>query len=374
MQPVNVPTTDVNSETAVIVEWRVADGEPVHHGEVIVEIETSKSVIEVEAPADGFVVHSAPEGAEVSLSEPIAHLAANEDELREKRASPVSGTDPAVPTSPPSYRATRSAEELATERGIDLATLGKDGLITTRDVEALIEPAAGVDPATLPPPLTIDDGRRRLLLIGAGLGATQVLDIVEHDRDQAAVGIVDDEPERWGEAVAGVPVVGGTERVDELFASGAFDAAVITISTSIAARTRFRELCEKHDVPLANVIDPTARLASEVELGAGNVVCAFCHLGVGTVVGDNNFLSAYNSFDHHSRIGDDISTGPGCMTSGLVEVGSRVRMGTGIYVEPKLSIGDDVVVASGTVLVTSVPDGHVVKAKSGRTVVSPRRL
>jgi sugar O-acyltransferase (sialic acid O-acetyltransferase NeuD family) len=372
MQPVIVPTTDVNSETAIIVEWRVPDGGTVRHGEVVAEVETSKSVIEVEAPADGLIVHGAREGAEVSLDAPIAQIAASEDEVEAWRASEATKAEEAA-AAQGDYRATRGAQELAERHGIDLAALDKKGLITSRDVETAIAAEQTVDVSSLPPPLDGEQGRRRVLLIGGGLGATQVLDILCHDREQSVVGIVDDDRERWGDDVAGVPVVGGTDRLEDLFVGGTYDAAIITISTSVPARSRLRELCAKLDIPLTNAIDPTARLATDVELGSGNVICAFCHLGVGTVVGDNNFLSAYNSFDHHSTIGHDSSTGPGCMTSGLVTIGDRVRLGTGIFVEPKVSLGHDVVVASGSVIVTSVPDNHVVKARSGRNVVSPRR-
>ena len=100
-----------------------------------------------------------------------------------------------------------------------------------------------------------------------------------------------------------------------------------------------------------------------MELGDGNVICALCHFGVGTRVGDNNFFSAYNSFDHHNVLGSDISTGPGCMTSGLVRIGDGVRLGTGIFVEPHVELGDGVQVASGAVIVTSVPAGHAVKTR-----------
>jgi len=110
-----------------------------------------------------------------------------------------------------------------------------------------------------------------------------------------------------------------------------------------------------------------------VTFGTGNVVCAFCHFGVDTVVGDNNFLSAYNSFDHHNRLGSDSSTGPACATSGLVELGDRVRLGTGIYVEPHVHLGDDVQVASGSVIVASVPAGHTVKRRVVTTAVVPPR-
>ena len=107
--------------------------------------------------------------------------------------------------------------------------------------------------------------------------------------------------------------------------------------------------------------------------GTGNIVCAFCHFGVGTVVGDNNFLSAYNSYDHHNRLGSDIATGPACTTSGLVVLGDRVRLGTGIHMEPHVELGDDVQVASGSVIVASVPAGHAVKRRTVTTAVVPRR-
>lgn len=59
---------------------------------------------------------------------------------------------------------------------------------------------------------------------------------------------------------------------------------------------------------------------------------------MGRPVGDNNFISAYNSFDHHSELGSDISTGPGCMTSGLVQIGDRCRLGTRIFIEPHVTL------------------------------------
>jgi acetyltransferase-like isoleucine patch superfamily enzyme len=213
----------------------------------------------------------------------------------------------------------------------------------------------------------------RIALIGAGLGATQVIDILATDASKKAVAIVDDDRERWAARVAGVPVVGGSSQLREHYAEGRFESVVVCISTSVPARTRFRELCGELGIPLANAVDPTARICAEVEIGAGNVVCAFCHFGVGTRVGDNNFLSAYNSFDHHSVLGSDISTGPGCTASGLVRIGDRARFGTGIFVEPHVEIGAGVQVASGAVIVTSVPAEHAVKRRVATTTTVPIR-
>ena len=47
--------------------------------------------------------------------------------------------------------------------------------------------------------------------------------------------------------------------------------------------------------------------------------------------------------------------------------------GTGIFVEPHVHIGDDVQVASGAVIVSSVPADHAVKTKVVTTSVVPLR-
>jgi acetyltransferase-like isoleucine patch superfamily enzyme len=368
MKPVLVPTTDVNSETGLLLAWHAKDRSEVQEGETIAEIETSKTIFDVPAPEGGFLLHAAPEGAEVRLTEPVARLFANLDALEayaeeeQRRRAEAAGSGP---------RATEPARRRAEELGVDLASIGAQSLITIGMVEAA---AAAATSATieLPDPLPGVAALPRIALIGAAFGATQVIDILQAAGSGTAVAIVDDDASRWAGDVMGVPVVGGFQRLVTLFGEGAFDAAIIAIG-SVPARARLREALTANGIPLANAIDPTARIAAGVTFGIGNIVCAFCHFGVDTVVGDNNFLSAYNSYDHHNRLGSDIATGPACTTSGLVVLGDRIRLGTGIHVEPHVEIGDDVQVASGSAIVASVPAGHAVKRRLVTTVVVPRR-
>jgi acetyltransferase-like isoleucine patch superfamily enzyme len=368
MKPVLVQTTDVNSETGLLVEWLAGDRSEVEAGEIIAEIETSKAIIEVPAPEAGFLLHAVREGTEVRLTEPVARLFADggaleayaEDEQRRRAKAAESGP-----------RATEPARRRAEELGVDLASIGGDSLITAGMVETAAA-AAATATVELPDPLPGVAGLPRIALFGAAFGATQVLDILQAAESGTAVAIADDDASRWAGEVMGVPVVGGFERLVKLFGEGAFDSAIIAIG-QVAARARLRAAFAASGIPLANAIDPTARITSGVTFGTGNIVCAFCHFGVGTVVGDNNFLSAYNSYDHHNRLGSDIATGPACTTSGHVVLGDRIRLGTGIHVEPHVELGDDVQAASGSVIITSVPADHAVKRRTVTTAVVPRR-
>jgi acetyltransferase-like isoleucine patch superfamily enzyme len=371
--PVNVPWTDVNSEAATVVAWHVPDRTEVRSGAVLVDVETSKAALEIEAPDDGVVLQLVRSGQEVQVGQPVAYVFPDQASLDAyERDRETANVDRPI-DSP--VRATDKARGRARELGIDLAEVGGSGLITVKDVEAAAGAVAAAPRAMptgpLPEPVVADGFAQRLLIIGAGLGATQLLDIMAEGPEQRAVGIVDDDEAHWGRTIRGIPVVGGSDRIGTLWEGETFDAAVISISTSVDARARLRSLCQAAGVPLANVIDRRAKLATGVSIGTGNVICAFTHFGTETRIGDNNFISAYNSYDHHNVLGSDISTGPGCMTSGEVTIGDRVRLGAGIYVEPKLSIGAGSVVASGAIIVRSVPDGHAVKTKVVTTTVVP---
>ncbi len=369
MKPVLVPTTDVNSETGVLIAWHAEDRSRVSAGDALAEIETSKAIIDVEVADSGYVLLAAQKGAEVRLADPIARVFDDLPAL-EAFAAEAARRDAEAAESGP--RASAPARRRAEELGVDLATLAGGGLITVGMVEAAAA-AASAQTIELPDPLPGDGDLPRVAIIGAGLGATQVIDILRTANSGTPVAVADDSTDRWASTVMDVPVVGGFERLTQLFDQGTFDSVIISISTSVPARTRLREALTAHGIPLANAIDPTARIAADVRFGTGNIVCAHCHFGVGTVIGDNNFFSAYNSYDHHSRLGTDISTGPAVAASGLVTLGDRVRLGTGIYIEPHVELGDDVQVASGSVLVASVPADHTVKRRVVTTSVVPRR-
>jgi len=367
---VTVPVIDVNSEMCRIVRWFAKAGDAVGKGTKLAEVETSKSVFEIDSPGAGVIGGLKESGQSVPIGSVIATIFSDKTAMEQwekeaKKGKPKNESG--------EWGCTEKAKALAEKYGVDLKALNQGALITEKDVKSfLLKNPTKLSPS-FPKPLPGSGQARRILLIGAGLGATQVLEILRQDPAQEAVGVLDDDPETWGREVNGIPVVGSGEKLGTLFVERTFDGVIIAISTSISARVKYRELCRSLSIPLFNAIDSSCQIAADARLGTGNVLCAFCHVGTGTVLGDNNFISAYNSIDHHCVVGSDLSTGPGCMVSGIVKIGSRVRMGTGIFIQPYLEIGDDVQIASGSILVQSVPASHAVKTKVVTSTVVPIR-
>lgn len=73
--PIEMPRLGYDMERGKIGGWLKKVGDEINRGDVVAEIETDKSTVEMEATASGTlteIVHAA--GAEVAVGEPIAWL------------------------------------------------------------------------------------------------------------------------------------------------------------------------------------------------------------------------------------------------------------------------------------------------------------
>src|SRR6266516_1770098 len=72
-----MPALEMAQETGKLLAWRKKEGDRVAKGEPLLEIETDKAVVEVEAPADGILAGiKASEGADIPVGQTIAWIVA----------------------------------------------------------------------------------------------------------------------------------------------------------------------------------------------------------------------------------------------------------------------------------------------------------
>lgn len=394
--PIHLPQSGPNDVTATIAEWSKQPGQQVQKGEVIGSAETTKSVFDLEASAAGTFWPLAARGAEAAVGAIIGAIGGEQSSQAEAvawltgqshgqaAAASIPAVGAATSGAAESGRpATLKAELLAQRSGIDLAQVPAAGeKITEADVQAYLTARTtltAAQPSLVTSPSQyadlVDDRfpanrPQRILIIGGGNGAVQIIDALARLPRQRAVAILDDNAALHGKQVAGVPILGAIDlaRAADMHAAGQFDAAIISISTSIPARARFFEQWKGHGIPFANVIHPSCVVGLNVTWGEGNVVMALCHFGACATIGDNNFLSAFCSIEHHCTLGSHCSFGPAVVTSSRVHIDDRVRFGTGIHIEPGIQIGEDSVIASGLAITQHVPPRSLLKAHVGYSV------
>ncbi len=122
-----MPQQGNSVETCIIYRWRKNIGEPVAKGEILLDIETDKAVLEIESGAAGLLLETYYQaGDEVPVKTPIAVIGQAGEQ---PAALPVSATD-ALMASP-------RARKRAAQNGVDLTTQigsGAQGRIIERDV------------------------------------------------------------------------------------------------------------------------------------------------------------------------------------------------------------------------------------------------
>lgn len=139
-------------DSARIIRWLVKEGDPIKKGQIIIELETEKAIVELEAPGTGVlkgIRQGAGDGADVPVGETIAFIAEPDElipalspfadsELNVDISQSIALSIPAVPeTESKQIRATPVARRMAKEFGIELNLIkgsGPDGRIREEDV------------------------------------------------------------------------------------------------------------------------------------------------------------------------------------------------------------------------------------------------
>jgi pyruvate dehydrogenase E2 component (dihydrolipoyllysine-residue acetyltransferase) len=156
-----MPALEMAQETGKLLAWRKKEGERVTKGEPLLEIETDKAVVEIEAPGDGILAGvTADVGAVIPVGETIAWLVAvgEKPPAKSTTAAPAarasSGPEraaAAVAPAPAERAATTTqispkARRLAKELGVDINKVhgtGPDGTITSEDVQKFADAKTG---------------------------------------------------------------------------------------------------------------------------------------------------------------------------------------------------------------------------------------
>ncbi len=112
-----MPALGMAQDTGLIVAWHKAPGDAVAAGDVLFEVETDKSTMEVEAGFDGYVAALLAEaGEEAPVGETIAVISAEKPEnpVRSSRAKGAIAL-PTTPAAPPAAKQPRPAAPVKAE-------------------------------------------------------------------------------------------------------------------------------------------------------------------------------------------------------------------------------------------------------------------
>ena len=160
-----MPALEMAQETGKLVSWKKKEGEQVKKGEMLLEVETDKAVVEIEAAGDGTLAGvTANEGDVVPVGQTIAWLLKAGEAIPSRSAgsgqsgrkmdsvpaaaAPVAAGAP-EPASVAGARISPKARRLAREHGVDIGRIrgsGSGGEILADDILAAAKVAETLAP------------------------------------------------------------------------------------------------------------------------------------------------------------------------------------------------------------------------------------
>jgi acetyltransferase-like isoleucine patch superfamily enzyme len=145
---VEIPFININDENVKLIAWVVGEGDVVHEGQNIAEIETSKAMVELLSPATGTIHLKVQAGEEIRVSSVVAYIGdQNSPDLdtSSREFLLVSRSVVTVPEAigPSGTRFSNKALELIQSRQIPLSAFAGTSMIREQDVLDYIKSPSG---------------------------------------------------------------------------------------------------------------------------------------------------------------------------------------------------------------------------------------
>ncbi len=198
-----------------------------------------------------------------------------------------------------------------------------------------------------------------LLLMGAGSGATEVLELIRDINEQnptfEVTGILDDDPEKHHMDIEGNTVLGALDLV-----SRHPQAALVFNMGSHKDRFARYRILDRLGVALerfTTLVHPGAKVYGSAQVGPGSII----HFGA--IVGPDTRLEGINIIHWNAAIGarnllgEGVIVSPNATTNADVTIGPYSFVGSASVITDGLTVGPGCLVASGDTVFRDVPPG-----------------
>lgn len=193
-----------------------------------------------------------------------------------------------------------------------------------------------------------------LLLVGGGGHCSSVLDSVLQTNKYKRIGIIDNDSTA---SHMGVAVVGTDDDLPRLWNEGWKDAFVALGSVnSTMNRRRIFSLLKEIGFYIPCIVDESAIVAKDVEIGEGTFVGKRAVVNAGTHIGRCVIINTGSIIEHDCNVGDMSHISTGAVICGNVSIGKDTHIGANSVVRQSVFIGNNSLIGVGSVVVKEIPD------------------
>ncbi len=198
--------------------------------------------------------------------------------------------------------------------------------------------------------------KKRLLIIGSGGHAGQVIDAVNLVGEYEIVGLIDDFLSK-GDERHGYKIIGQVHEISKL--KDLYDYLFIAIGDNIV---RSRIWYKNSQYQYATIIHPKASVSSNANIYKGVYIGANATVAYNTSIYTCAIVNTNSSIDHDSKLYAFASLNPNSATGGNVIIDTHTRIGMGVNIRDGVTIGGRCKIGMGCTIISDVPNDTTIKA------------
>jgi sugar O-acyltransferase (sialic acid O-acetyltransferase NeuD family) len=192
----------------------------------------------------------------------------------------------------------------------------------------------------------------KLVLIGGGGHGKACIDVIEPLGLYTIEGILE-LPERKGEIVLGLPIIGDDASIAEWVGMAEFLITVGQIKTAERRMNLYRQI-KQAGGKLATIVAADAHVSRHSSLGEGVIVMHQALVNAASSVGVNTIINNKALIEHDCHIGAHCHISTGAIINGNCLLGDRVFIGSNATLIQGVTIADGVVIGAGAMVYRSI--------------------
>ena len=202
---------------------------------------------------------------------------------------------------------------------------------------------------------------RKIALIGSQELALQLTHYLETTGYAKVCGFFDDF-ESTSTTKHEIPVLGTPSEVPEFFKKTTFDSVLIAVGYKHKKyRMEIYEFLKNNGVLLDTFIHPSASVDPTSNIGEGSIVLMDTSIDMGCQIQENVLVAPGCLISHNVIVGTHSYLAPRTCIAGNVQIGRCSFLGIHTTCIDKISVGNNVIAAAGSVITENIPD-HVMVA------------